>query len=137
MNKLAVILQLVLLFIYLLDLGSVKSAPTWIPSNVTFERINETHVHVMHKGKLVETINLKENNLEETTTQLPQLPPFVPASQTPSTSEIAADKQTTCCIGNSKPLHLDPLKLELLKKQWVGLHRCYFNPVTCFVGKKN
>lgn len=135
MNKLKVILRFVLLFIYLVELENVSSAPiqTWIPSNVTFDQINKTHVHVLHKGKLVETIHLKEN-FEERTTQMPQLP--LADSSTPST-DTPTDKKTTCCGDNSKKQNLELLKIEKLKKQWLRLNLCYFNPVTCFVGKKN
>ncbi len=130
-NALAAVLVLFFSFL-LVNIGSVTSAPTWIPSNVTFERINETHVQVFYKEKLIETISVPE----ETTISQPQqqqLQPS-PALQPPGQTSAGVKAKAT-----KRPPPLDPLMIEQYKRQWMRINglKCYFNPVTCFVGEKS
>ena len=134
---LPVLLPVLLLSVHLVvDIGEVTGAPTWIPSNVTFERVNETHVQVFYKEKLIETISVPEE--EEATPPEPQLQPSI-HPRPPNHYQRAGGKARggDGIAGTKRPPPINPLKIEEYKRKWMRLNRCYFNPVTCFVGEKN
>ena len=90
----------------------VNGKPAWIPSNVTFEKMNETHVQVKYRDK-VDIIDLAKNHIE---------------------IKKHSDEQTNvtanCCNYPDK-------MLSHYNDKWIRVNLCYFNPVSCFMGKKN
>ena len=108
MNSLSVLALIVLVQI---GLSTVNGAPTWIPSNVTFTQLNDTHVQIKYKDKVIETVNMDD---------------YATNTKKPNTI-IERNREKS------------PNNLETIKeynRKWIRVNLCYFNPVTCFAGDK-
>lgn len=102
----------VLAFIVLLQFGqsTVNGAPTWIPSNVTFSKLNETHVQIKYKDKVIETFTVEEYNAN---------------TSKPHQIQTDSDRRQS-----------DTILQENTDRFWIRVNLCYFNPVTCFAGNR-
>ena len=114
---------IVLLIVFGILNKCVHGAPAWIPSNITFERLNETHIQIKYKDKVIEILDVK---------QYDQSDKIFDAEK----STVSFKKLNQIQTRNNDNDNFQRIQKDYDHQNWIKINLCYFNPVTCFIGNK-